>query len=74
MEAGGVAVLRRVVLLLSTLLMIGGLPQRAGAVGPIPRAGGGCGNGMPISGAHVMVTWIREPPSLHVSQWFYDAT
>lgn len=29
--------------------------------------------GRPISGAHVMVTWIREPPSLHFSQWFYDA-
>ena len=28
---------------------------------------------MPLSGAHVMVTWIREPPSLHFSQWFYDA-
>lgn len=29
--------------------------------------------GKPIAGAHVMVTWIREPPSLHVTQRFYDA-
>jgi len=29
--------------------------------------------GRPIAGAHVMVLWIREPPSLHFSQWFYDA-
>lgn len=29
--------------------------------------------GAPIAGAHVMVTWIREPPSLHVTQQFYDA-
>jgi hypothetical protein len=28
---------------------------------------------MPIAGAHVMVLWIREPPSLHFSQSFYDA-
>jgi hypothetical protein len=29
--------------------------------------------GRPIAGAFVMVTWMREPPSLHFSQWFYDA-
>ena len=29
--------------------------------------------GKPIAGANVMVLWIREPPSLHFSQWFYDA-
>lgn len=29
--------------------------------------------GRPIAGAHVAVLWIREPPSLHYAQWFYDA-
>ncbi len=29
--------------------------------------------GTPIAGAHVMVLWIREPPSVHMRQRFYDA-
>jgi hypothetical protein len=29
--------------------------------------------GKPIAGANVMVLWIREPPSLHFTQSFYDA-
>ena len=30
-------------------------------------------SGKPIAGANVMVLWIREPPSLHFTQSFYDA-
>lgn len=29
--------------------------------------------GRPIASAHVMVSWYREPPSLHVTTRFYDA-
>ena len=29
--------------------------------------------GAPITAAHVMVLWIREPPGLHFQQWVYDA-
>jgi hypothetical protein len=67
------AVLRRVVLLLSALLMIGGCRSGPEQWGPFRGRVVDAETGMPISGAHVMVTWIREPPSLHFSQWFYDA-
>lgn len=67
------AVLRRPVLLLSMLLVTGGCRSGPEQWGPFRGQVVDAETGMPISGAHVMVTWIREPPSLHFSQWFYDA-
>ena len=66
------AVLRASVLLSAVMLLSGcrGGPEQWGPFrGQVVDAE----TGMPIAGAHVMVTWIREPPSLHFSQWFYDA-
>jgi hypothetical protein len=67
------AVLGRSLLLLSMLLMIGACRSGPEQWGPFRGQVVDAETGIPISGAHVMVTWIREPPSLHFSQWFYDA-
>ena len=67
------AVLRRFVLLLPMLLVTGGCRSGPEQWGPFRGRVVDAETGMPISGAHVMVTWIRESPSLHVSQRFYDA-
>lgn len=67
------AVLSRFVLLLSMLLVTGGCRSGPEQWGPFRGQVVDAETGMPISGAHVMVTWIREPPGLHFSQWYYDA-
>ena len=67
------AVLGRPVLLLSALLVTGGCRSGLEQWGPFRGQVVDAETGMPLSGAHVMVNWIREPPSLHFSQWFYDA-
>lgn len=67
------AVLNRSVLLLSVLLVMGGCRSGPEQWGPFRGQVVDAETGMPLAGAHVMVTWIREPPSLHYSQWFYDA-
>lgn len=67
------AVLGRWVLWLLVLLVTGGCRSGPEQWGPFRGQVVDAETGMPISGAHVMVTWIREPPSLHFSQWFYDA-
>ena len=65
--------LGRLVWLLSMLLVTGGCRSGPEQWGPFRGQVVDAETGMPISGAHVMVTWIREPPSLHFSQRFYDA-
>jgi hypothetical protein len=67
------AVLGRSVSLLLALLVTGGCRSGPEQWGPFGGQVVDAETGRPISGAHVMVTWIREPPSLHFSQWFYDA-
>jgi hypothetical protein len=69
-----VAVLSRV--LLVVLLLLAGLTGcRRGPEqwGPFTGQVVDAETGNPLAGAHVMVMWVREPPSLHFSQWFYDA-
>lgn len=67
------AVLGRSVLLLLALLVTGGCRSGPEQWGPFLGQVVDAETGRPLSGAHVMVTWIREPPNLHVTQWFYDA-
>jgi len=59
--------------LLFALLVIGGCRSGPEQWGPFRGRVVDAETGEPISGAHVMVTWMREPPSLHGTQWFYDA-
>lgn len=67
------AVLGRSALLVVVVLVTGGCRSGPGQWGPFRGQVVDTETGMPISGANVMVSWIREPPSLHFSQWFYDA-
>ena len=67
------AVLGRSALLLVVVLATGGCRGGPEQWGPFRGQVVDAETGRPISGANVMVTWIREPPSLHYSQWFYDA-
>jgi hypothetical protein len=67
------AVLNRVALLLSVLLVTGGCRGGAEQWGPFRGQVVDAETGQPISGAHVMVLWVREPPSLHIAERFYDA-
>jgi hypothetical protein len=67
------AVLGRSALLLVVMLVTGGCRSGPEQWGPFRGQVVDVETGMPISGVNVMVSWIREPPSLHFSQWFYDA-
>ena len=67
------AVLGRLVFLLSVLLVTGGCRGGAEQWGPFHGQVVDAETGQPITGAHVMVLWVREPPSLHVTERFYDA-
>ena len=67
------AVLIRVLPWVCVLLVMGGCRRGPEQWGPFRGLVIDDQTGRPLQGAHVMVTWIREPPSLHFSQWFYDA-
>ena len=67
------AVLSRAALLLSVLVVASGCRGGAEQWGPFRGQVVDAETGMPISGANVMVSWIREPPSLHFTERFYDA-
>ena len=67
------AVLSRAALWLSVLVVASGCRGGAEQWGPFRGQVVDAETGLPISGANVMVSWIREPPSLHFSQWVYDA-
>ena len=67
------AVLIRSALLLSLLVMTSGCRGGAEQWGPFRGQVVDAETGQPISGAHVMVMWVREPPSLHVTEQLYDA-
>ena len=58
-----------VMMILLTAACRGGLEQWGPFRGRVVDAD----TGSAIQGAHVMVLWVREPPSLHLTQRFYDA-
>lgn len=67
------AVLRRTLLLMLIVVLTAACRRGPEQWGPFRGQVIDAETGKPISGAHVMMLWIREPPSLHVTQWFYDA-
>ena len=67
------AVVRRLLLCVAALVLAAGCRMGAEQWGPFRGQVVDAETGRPIAGAHVMVLWIREPPSLHLTQSFYDA-
>lgn len=67
------AVLMRMWPLVPVLVLLAGCRSGPEQWGPFQGRVVDAETGQPIAGAHVMVLWIREPPSLHYTQWFYDA-
>jgi len=68
-----VAVLTRIVACACLLLTASGCRSGQEQWGPFRGQVVDEETGKPIAGANVMVLWIREPPSLHFTQSFYDA-
>lgn len=67
------AVLGRSVWLLLVLLATVGCRSGPEQWGPFRGQVVDAETGTPIAGAHVMVAWTRDQPSVHFNQWFYDA-
>lgn len=67
------AVLGRSVSLLLVLLATVGCRSGPEQWGPFRGQVVDAETGTPIAGAHVMVAWTRDQPSVHFNQWFYDA-
>ena len=65
--------LGRLALLLSLLLVASGCRGGADQWGPFRGQVVDAETGQTVSGAHVMVLWVREPPSLHATERLYDA-
>jgi len=63
----------RTALLLLVLMVASGCRGGAEQWGPFRGQVVDAETGQPISGAHAMVLWVREAPSLHATERFYDA-
>lgn len=63
----------RTALLLLVLVVVSGCRGGAEQWGPFRGQVMDAETGEPISGAHVMVLWVRAAPSLHSIWQFYDA-